>query len=156
MPMNEDLKVYLERYLSGLSLLERQNYTSFSAGYFCADQQSANICSDLVRSGSKTATCSMKYWYENGIEPMPSVGHLQVVTDWEGTPTSIIETEEVKESAFCDVSSEFAKAEGEGDATLEWWREAHWNYFTRECAEIGIDPSEEMILVLEKFKVVHS
>ena len=116
--MSEEQTMYLEGYLSSLSLLERQKYTSFSAGSFCADRKNANICSDLVRSNAKTATCSMKYWYESGKEPMPAVGHLQVVTDWEGIPTSIIETEEVKESEFCNVSSEFAKAEGEGDTRL--------------------------------------
>jgi len=156
MYMSEDQKAYLESYLSGLPLLERQKYTSFSVGHFCADRENANICSDLVRSGVKTATCSMKYWYESGSAPMPSAGHLQVVTDWEGNPTSIIETKEVTESAFSNVSGEFATAEGEGDGSLEWWRRAHWDYFARECVEIGIEPSEEMILVLEKFRVVFS
>ena len=133
---------------------KRQSYTSFSSGYFCADEKNANICSKLVQNGTKTATCSMKHWYETGTEPIPVVGHLQVVTDWEGRPTSIIETIEVTESSFEEVTPEFAKAEGEGDGSLAWWREAHWNYFSKECAEIGIRPSQDMLLVLERFKVV--
>lgn len=59
--------------------------------YFCADEENANICSDLILRGEKTATCSMKYWYEFGLEPMLKVGNLQVVADWNGNPTSIIE-----------------------------------------------------------------
>ena len=85
---------------------------------------------------------------------MPSTGHLQVVTDWEGVPTSIIQTADVQEVEFRDVSEEFAQAEGEGDGSLEWWREAHWNYFSRECKESDIEPSDEMVLVLERFNVV--
>ncbi|HAS8183051.1 ASCH domain-containing protein, partial [Vibrio vulnificus] len=50
---------------------------------------------------------------------------------------------------------EFAALEGEGDKTLAWWREAHWNFFSRECVELGISPSEDMLLVLEQFKVVY-
>ena len=53
------------------------------------------------------------------------------------------------------MTAEFAAAEGEGDKTLEWWREAHWNFFSRECEELKITPSEDMMLVLERFKVVH-
>ena len=63
--------------------------------------------------------------------------------------------QEVEEAAFSDVSAEFAHAEGEGDRTLEWWRKAHWAYFSRECAGVGIEPSEDMVLVLERFQVVH-
>ncbi|MFA0678261.1 ASCH domain-containing protein, partial [Vibrio sp. 10N.222.51.A6] len=39
--------------------------------------------------------------------------------------------------------------------TLEWWREAHWNFFSRECEELKISPSEDMLLMLERFKVVY-
>ena len=97
----------------------------------------------------------MKYWVESGQAPMPEVGHLHVVTDWEGAPTSIIQVTEVEEASFSDVSAEFAHAEGEGDRTLEWWRRVHWDYFSGECAGIGIEPSEDMVLVLESFRLVH-
>jgi uncharacterized protein YhfF len=154
--VNEKQKKYLDRYLDKLPLSERKLHTSFSAGYFCADRENADICSELVRSGVKTATCSMKHWYESGLEPMPSAGHLQVVTDWQGVPTSIIRTVDVQEAKFRDVSEEFARAEGEGDGSFEWWREAHWNFFSRECMEADIELSDEMVLVLERFIVVYS
>ncbi|HAS6172704.1 TPA: ASCH domain-containing protein, partial [Vibrio vulnificus] len=54
-----------------------------------------------------------------------------------------------------EVTPEFAALEGEGDKTLAWWREAHWNFFSKECVELEISPSEDMLLVLEQFKVVY-
>ena len=154
--MNEAQITYLNQFLSGLSDAERSKYKSFSADYFCANEKDAKICSDLILSREKTATCSMKYWYESGLESMPIQGHLQVVTDWNGQPTSIIETVEVSECNFLDVSSEFARAEGEGDKSLEWWRKAHWVFFSRECVEQGIKPSQSMQLVLERFEMVYA
>ncbi|MCK5601065.1 ASCH domain-containing protein [Candidatus Pacearchaeota archaeon] len=154
--MNEEQKDFLFSYLDGLSEEDRKKYTSFSTDCFCADEKNANICSELIRSGVKTAGCSMKYWYESGLEPMPTVGHLQVVTDWHGEPTSIIEIVSVSECKFSDVSEEFAAAEGEGDKSLNWWREAHWDFFSKECEELGMEASESMDLVLERFKVVYS
>lgn len=153
--MDQKSTEYLQKYLDTLPEEEREKYNSFSSDYFCGDEKNANICSDLIRKGIKTATCSMKYWYDAEGEQMPTVGHLQVVTDWSGEPTSIIEVTSVEERKFCDVDAEFAAAEGEGDQSLDWWREAHWNYFSNECKDAGIEPTEEMMLVLERFKVVY-
>ncbi|GAB3535146.1 ASCH domain-containing protein [Photobacterium alginatilyticum] len=154
--MNEIQKKFLNDYLDSLTLEQRNKYNHFSADYFCGDEENANICTKLILAGEKTATCSMKCWYENEPELMPQVGNLMVVTDWSGNPTSIIETTEVSESKFSDVTAEFAALEGEGDKSLEWWRKDHWDFFSKVCEEEGIQPSEDMMLVLERFKVVHS
>ncbi len=87
---------------------------------------------------------------------MPKPGDLQVVTDWSGNPTSIIEKTEVSECKFSEVTAEFAAAEGEGDKSLEWWRQAHWDFFGKEFKELGMEPTEDMVLVLERFRVVYS
>ena len=154
--MNNVQKEYLNKYLEKISPEQRVSYQDVMADYFCADEKNANICSELILRGEKTATCSMKYWYETGLEPMPEVGTLLVVTDWNGNPTSIIETTEVSECNFSEVTAEFAASEGEGDKSLEWWRKAHWDFFSAECKEQGLKPSNDMVLILEKFKVVYS
>ena len=154
--MNEVQTEYLNKYLDKLSPEQKQKHQNVVADYFCADEDNANICSELILRGEKTATCSMKYWYESGLEPMPEVGTLLVVTDWNGKPTSIIETTEVSECKYSEVTAEFAASEGEGDKSLDWWREAHWDYFSTECQKQGLQPSTDMVLVLEKFKVVYS
>lgn len=153
--MDERSKVYLAGFLHSLPIEVAEKYTSFSADYFCADEYNANICADLIRRGEKQASCSMKHWYSYEGEAMPEVGHLLVVTNWDGKPVCIVEITSVTECRYCDVSAEFAAAEGEGDKTLDWWREAHWAFFSAECEELGIEPAEDMMLVLEHFKVVY-
>ncbi len=154
--MNKVQKEYLNKYLEKLNPEERGIHRDVMADYFCADEENANICSDLILRGEKTATCSMKYWYESDLEPMPKIGNLLVVTDWNGNPTSIIEITEVSERKFSEVSAEFAALEGEGDKSLDWWRKVHWDFFASECKEQGLEASNDMVLVLEKFKVVYS
>jgi uncharacterized protein YhfF len=148
-------KVYLDRFLHSLPLGIASKYISFGSDYYCADEYNANVCADLIVRGEKQASCSMKHWYSYEGEAMPQVGHLQVVTNWDGKPVCIIEITSVTECRYCDVSAEFAAAEGEGDKTLDWWREAHWAFFSAECEELDIDPSEDMLQVLERFKVVY-
>ncbi|MEZ9710963.1 ASCH domain-containing protein [Vibrio breoganii] len=154
--MDEKSQSYLNEYLESLPSDIAKKYTTFSADYFCADEYNANLCAQLILRGEKRASCSMEYWYSHEGEAMPAVGHLQVVTDWLGEPICIIEITSVDTCKYCDVSAEFAALEGEGDKSLQWWREAHWKFFSLECQELGITPTQEMLLVLERFEVVYS
>lgn len=154
--MDEKSQSYLDAYLGSLTPEQLANCTSFSTDYFCADEYNADLCAQLILRGEKRASCSMEYWYSHKGERMPEVGHLQVVTDWQGKPICIIEIISVSTCKYSDVTAEFAALEGEGDKSLAWWREAHWKFFSLECQELGIMPTQEMLLVLEQFKVVYS
>jgi len=153
--MDHRAKAFLDEYLATLPVSERESVTCVGAEHFCAEPEAANLCSELVLSGIKVATCSNKHWYECGEIPMPQVGQLMVVTDWDGVPTSIVETTSVSECRFRDVDEGFAYSEGEGDRSLADWRRTHWAFFEKECSQIGVKPSEDMLLILERFKLVH-
>jgi len=152
--MEEQSRLYLEKYLNTLSDSDRLKYHSFSSDYFCADEHNANLCAELIKIGQKTATCSLSHWYGSGEEAMPTAGHLMVVIDWARNPVCIIEINSVEKCKYNEVTSEFAYEEGEGDRTLEWWRKAHWDFFAKECSDLGIEPNENMTLVLERFHLV--
>jgi uncharacterized protein YhfF len=62
---------------------------------------------------------------------------------------------EVKIRRYDEVDERFAYEEGEGDRSLEHWREAHWEFFSRTLAGIGKEPSMDMPLVCERFRVVY-
>lgn len=153
--MDARSQLFLDQYLQTLPSHESEKYTSFSSDYFCSDEYNANNCADLILRGEKQASCSMEYWYRHEGEPMPEVGHLQVVTNWIGEPVCIIEITSVAKCRYRDITEEFAAEEGEGDKTLAWWKKAHWEFFSLECEELKIAPSEDMLLVLEHFKVVY-
>ncbi len=153
--MDTTSQAYLNQYLKSLPSAVAAQYTSFSADYFCADETNANLCAELIRRGEKRASCSMDYWYSHQGEAMPQVGHLQVVTNWQGNPVCIIEITSVSKCKYSEVTAEFAREEGEGDKSLHWWRQAHWQFFSDECEQLGIQPSEDMLLVLERFRVVY-
>ena len=55
---------------------------------------------------------------------------------------------------FERVAREFAAAEGEGDGSLEYWREVHWTCFTRELRTYGRDAQPDMPVACERFEVV--
>ncbi|MCL4237564.1 MAG: ASCH domain-containing protein [Anaerolineae bacterium] len=126
-----------------------------AAWYFCDNQADADELGDLVRRGIKTATCSLLWLYEAENERVPEPGDRSIITDWEGRPLCIIETTEVTIRPYDKVDARFAYDEGEGDRSLAYWRTAHWRFFTRECADLGRTPAEDMPLVCERFRVVY-
>ena len=102
----------------------------------------------LVRAGVKTATCGALRDYPEGSADMPVKGRRDIALEWDDRPALVIETVEVSICRYCDVSEDFALAEGENE-TLEGWREDHRRYFERNG---GFDP--EMELVCERFHMV--
>lgn len=102
----------------------------------------------LVRAGVKTATCGALRDYPEGSADMPIKGRRDIALEWDDRPALVIETVEVSVCRYCDVSEDFALAEGENE-TLEGWREDHRRYFERNG---GFDP--EMELVCERFRMV--
>ena len=55
---------------------------------------------------------------------------------------------------FRDVDERFAWDEGENDRSLASWRDGHRSYFSRVCARLGQEFSEDMPVVLERFELV--
>lgn len=105
----------------------------------------------LVLDGHKSATASARADYDDNDEPLPEVGTLGIVVDGTGRPRLLVETTEVSVVAFDQVSADHARAEGEGDLSLEQWRAVHEVYFRAGTG--GFRP--DMPVVLERFRVLH-
>ena len=152
--MEPKSKAYLDTFLASLPPEDRANYAKHDAYYFCADEENANLCADLVLRGEKRATAGLKWSYEAEGESLPEVGQLSVITNWDGVPQCIVEVTSVEVMPYNKVSEDFAYEEGEGDKSLVFWRRVHWEFFSLECEEIGKEPTEDMPVVLEKFKIL--
>ncbi len=122
---------------------------------FGDDSGMADRLGALVVGGTKTATCSALWEYEAEGERIPESGQKAVILDGSDEPLCIIETTEVEIQPYDAVDARFAADEGEGDLSLEYWREAHWRFFSRTLPEIGRQPSLDMPLVCERFRVIH-
>ncbi|MBN8290613.1 ASCH domain-containing protein [Rhodobacter sp. NTK016B] len=101
----------------------------------------------LVRSGKKVATCGALRDFENG-EPMPAIGRQDIALNWDDTPALVIETVELIQCRFDDVTEAMALAEGEDDS-LQGWRDGHSAYFERNG---GFSP--DMQILWERFVLI--
>ena len=109
----------------------------------------------LVRDGRKRGSAGLLWAYEADSEPIARTGDIVIVVDHRNAPSLVTRITEVEVLPFNQVAAEFAAREGEGDGSLEYWREAHWAFFSRECRRIGREPSDTMPVVCNSFEVLH-
>ena len=123
--------------------------------HFCENQRDADELATLVLSGVKRATAGSVLEYDLANEPHPQVGDYSVVTNWAGEAQCVIRTTRIDTVAFHAVTAEFAATEGEGPGeqrgSLDYWRRVHWDYYTRVLAPFGAAPSEDMLILCERF-----
>jgi uncharacterized protein YhfF len=154
--MTDDIaKAYRDQFLSTLPEDSPYRSKTYSRGGYGDSPQLANELIQLVLTGRKTATCGSLWEKEAEGDPLPEVGHLWIELDGEGNPVCITETTEVTIRKYNEVDADFARAEGEGDLSLDYWREAHRRYFSRTLQKIGKEFSEDMPLVCERFRVIY-
>lgn len=108
----------------------------------------------LVVIGEKTATVSAYPLYKLENEPLPKVGAYSVVLDSNDNGICVIQTRKVTVVPFCEVTAEHAYKEGEGDKSLDYWREVHKKFFAECLNEVGLKFTSDMKVVCEEFSVV--
>jgi uncharacterized protein YhfF len=104
--------------------------------------------------GEKHATTTLLRDFTELGKPMPKPGDFSVVIDGKNSPRCIVQTLHVDVKALRDVDESFARDEGGGDRSLEWWRSAHARYFKRQGAREGFAVDDGTEVILERFEVV--
>ena len=149
------VEAYWQAFLATLPLDSPYRDKSYTQDAFGNSPEMADELGALVVQGIKTGTCSALWEWETEGENIPEAGSIWIVLDGSGNPICITETYEVMVRKYNEVDADFARAEGEGDLSLNYWREAHRNFFTRFLPEIGREFSEEMPLVCERFRLIY-
>lgn len=152
---NKNIKTFWDAFIKSLPEGTENSPEMPEAWGFGDSPEMAEELGRLVLQGIKTATASAVWEYEAENEPFPRVGDISIITGGQGEPWCIIETVEVTIRPFNEVDAQFAYDEGEGDRSLEYWRKAHLNFFSRTLPNIGRQFSETMPVVCERFRVIY-
>lgn len=122
-------------------------------GYGDSEALSKELLS-LIRSGRKRAGTGLLWAMEAEEAAMPHKGDIEIVLDHRNQPALVTQLEQVYVVPYIEVTADYAAIEGEGDGSLEYWRKAHWAFFSRECSRIGRAPSETMPVVCSVFRLI--
>ena len=122
-----------------------------AAWAFGATAKHANELLALVLSGTKTGTASLLAEYV-GDEQVPAVGELSIILDGQNVPRAVLETTDITVVPFQDVTADHAWSEGEGDRSLESWREIHKRFWEEDS---DAEFSETSPVVCERFRIIY-
>jgi len=147
--VNEKAKKYWDEFWQGKE--KPQTVTAEQFG----NEEIVDELAQLIMEGKKTATCSLYALYEIENEPLPKVDKYTIVLNSKNDPVAIIRTSEVQVIKMNEVPEEHALAEGEGNLTYDYWWNGHKKAFTNELKEHGMEFSEDMLLVFERFELVN-
>lgn len=154
--MNEtQIEIYWQTFLDTLPEDSPWRQATYVAEAWGDSPQLAQELADLIAAGIKTATCSALWEWQAENNPIPEAGIITIVLDGENQPVGIVETVEVTVRPYNEVDAQFAWQEGEGNRSLDYWREAHWQFFSRTLPKIGKEPKEDMPLVCERFRLIY-
>jgi putative acetyltransferase len=130
-----------------------ERYTAFAFGDSPA---LADSLAALVLGGDKRATAGLarEYRGHGGDQPLPAIGDYAIVLDGAEQPRCIIRTTRVEIEPLSAVGPEFAWQEAEGDRSLDWWMDAHLDFFARQADAEGFAMTPDIPVVLERFELV--
>ncbi|MEV1144336.1 ASCH domain-containing protein [Micromonospora sp. NPDC049799] len=104
----------------------------------------------LVLAGVKTATAGLLTEYAGENEDLEHVGERLVLVDDHDALVAVVEVTGVEVVRFADVSWDFARSEGEGDRSIEEWREGHARFWAR----MGTPVTDDTDVVCVRFRLV--
>lgn len=124
--------------------------------FFHDNKEDADRLAVLTVNGKKTATTSGLYkWYVEAEADLPQIGTNHIITDFDGKAQAIIEITKVDTVPFNQMTESLATLDmGTDIEPLQKWRKAHWSFFKSVMQENGEEPSEDMLIVFERFETV--
>ncbi len=121
---------------------------------FLDGERGCDRLASLVLAGIKTATSSVYETFEIDDMKVPEEGDYSIILDSEEVPLFIIKDTKVEIKKFSEIDEEFAKKEGEGDQSLEYWRKTKRKFFEKKCEEYGIEFNEDTSILCEEFELI--
>lgn len=123
--------------------------------YFHDNKEDADRLAELTRRGKKRAGSGLYSWYKEAHADIPKIGTKHIITDFEGKARAIIEIKMVDTIPFNQISKAYAEMDmGTDNEVLKKWKKAHWDFFANAMEESGEKPTEEMLIVCERFETI--
>jgi uncharacterized protein YhfF len=147
---DERVRRFWEAYADS-ARVGRKNFAilRFGDGAELADELATQVV-----TREKRATTTLLRDFTKLRRPLPKPGDLNVVVDGKNSPRCVVRVVKVDIRPLRDVDESFARDEGGGDRSLEWWRSAHARYFKRQSAREGFIVDDDTQVILERFEVV--
>ncbi|WP_410985275.1 ASCH domain-containing protein [Bacillus cereus] len=117
-------------------------------------KEMGDVLGSLVVKGIKTGTCAAHCVYELEGEEIQKVGQYDIVLDGDNNPLAIIKYTKIDFLKMNEVTSDFARSEGAGDLSYDYWYSEHVKFFTWALSQYGLTFTPDLLLVCQTFRVM--
>ena len=152
--LKENERLYWKKYLISLPENERPVNPNVDVA-FAGNKDMTDELLKLYLCGKKTAGSSIVEDYLSTGEALPQVGNFWIYLDSSSEPCCILRTEKIVINKFKSVPAEIAIAEGEGDLSLESWRQIHGEIYSPFLSKWGIANIDDARVITEFFQLVY-
>lgn len=147
-------KEYWDAYINTLPENERPSAPTIEAAP-CGNHDITDELIALYLDGKKTAGSGLAEDYKYCNDPLPKIGNYWIVLDSQDKPKLICKTLKVEFNRFGDIPAYIAKAEGEGDCSIQYWKDVHSKIYAPHLKTWGIEDINDATVVTEFFEVVY-
>jgi uncharacterized protein YhfF len=147
-------RAFWNDYLARLSAGDRPR-KPFVEAAFAGGREGTDALIRLYREGKKTAGSGLVKDYKTAGDPLPKVGNYWIILDSRERPQFIVKTLRTEINMFGKIPKSVARAEGEGDLSISYWKEAHRAFFSPFLSKWGIADIDEAEVITEHFEIVH-
>lgn len=147
-------KEYWAQYLNSIPQQTRPQNPFVEAAYAGTKDTTDELIA-LFLTGRKTAGSSLVIDYELNDEPLPVIGNFWIILNSISEPKLIVKTVGVERNLFKEIPQRVVIAEGEGDLSVEYWKQVHSQFFLPFLEEWGVENLEEAEVITEYFEIVY-
>lgn len=152
-PLNEKEVILWKKYLESLPEAERPLNPQVEAA-FAGNREITDSLIALYLEGKKWAGSGLVEDYESVGDPLPKVGNYWLLLNSKDEAACLLRTERIEFHKYKDIPVEIAVAEGEGDLTVESWKELHGKFFVPHLEKWGVKNLDDATVITEFFKIV--
>lgn len=147
-------RAFWKSYLATLPMKGRPK-KPFVAAAYAGGRKNTDALIRLYRAGKKSAGSGLVADYETAGDPLPKVGDFWIILDSRDRPQFLMKTVRTELNPFGRIPKSVARAEGEGDLSVAYWKKAHANFYSPFLGGWGIDDIDKAVVITEHFEIVH-
>ena len=147
-------RAFWNEYLASVPGSRRPKKAFVYAGY-AGGRKGTDSLIRLYRAGKKSAGSGLVADYETAGDPLPKAGDYWILLDSRERPQFLLKTVRTELNLFGRIPKSVARAEGEGDLSVAYWKKAHARFYYPFLGDWGIDDIDKAIVITEHFEIVH-
>ena len=109
---------------------------------------------ELIARREKTGTYSLPWLIERGEREQPAEGSAIVFVDFEGNPRLLVRLTDIEAVTFREIDERHTAIDGIPVRAVDVWKPLHTSYWNPMLARYGLEVTDEMPVLVERFELL--